>query len=73
MNQRVIHAGFLWINQSNNRLAALYQAADWRFDGARQSGPTDCDSRDPVWTWSVAKRVCQGAQTNSRDSRSRTR
>ena len=42
-------------------------------DGARQSGPTDCDSRDLVWTWSVAKSVCQGAQTDSRDSRSRTR
>jgi hypothetical protein len=33
MNQRGIHAGFLWINQSNNRLAALYRAAGWRFDG----------------------------------------
>jgi hypothetical protein len=33
MNQRGIRAGFLWINQANNRLAALYRAAGWRFDG----------------------------------------
>jgi hypothetical protein len=33
MNQRGIRAGFLWINQTNSRLAALYRAAGWRFDG----------------------------------------
>ena len=33
MNQRGIRAGFLWINQANNRLAALYRAAGPRFDG----------------------------------------
>jgi hypothetical protein len=33
MNQRGIRAGFLWINEANNRLAALYRAAGWRFDG----------------------------------------
>ena len=32
MNQRGIRAGFLWINQANKRLAALYRAAGWRFD-----------------------------------------
>jgi len=33
MNQRGIHAGFLWINQANKRLADFYRAAGWRFDG----------------------------------------
>jgi hypothetical protein len=33
MNQRGIRAGFLWINRANHRLAALYQATGWRFDG----------------------------------------
>jgi hypothetical protein len=33
MNQRGICAGFLWINQINTRLAALYQSTGWRFDG----------------------------------------
>jgi len=33
MNQRDIRARFLWINQLNNRLPALYQSTDWRFDG----------------------------------------
>ena len=33
MNQRGIRAGFLWINQLSNRLPALYQSTDWRFDG----------------------------------------
>ena len=33
MNQRGIRAGFLWINQINPRLAALYQSTGWRFDG----------------------------------------
>jgi hypothetical protein len=33
MNQRGIRAGFLWINQINTRLAALYQSTGWRFDG----------------------------------------
>jgi hypothetical protein len=33
MNQRGIRAGFLWINRAQHRLAALYQATGWRFDG----------------------------------------
>jgi hypothetical protein len=33
MNQCGIRAGFLWINQANTRLAALYQATGWQFDG----------------------------------------
>jgi hypothetical protein len=33
MNQRGIRAGFLWINQANSRLAALYRASGWQFDG----------------------------------------
>jgi hypothetical protein len=33
MNQRGIRAGFLWINQANDRLAGLYRATGWRFDG----------------------------------------
>jgi hypothetical protein len=33
MNQRGIRAGFLWINRTNHRLAALYRAAGWQFDG----------------------------------------
>jgi hypothetical protein len=33
MNQLGIRAGFLWINQANSRLAALYRATGWRFDG----------------------------------------
>jgi hypothetical protein len=32
-HERGIRAGFLWINRANNRLAALYQAPGWRFDG----------------------------------------
>jgi hypothetical protein len=33
MNERGIRAGFLWINRASNRLAALYRAAGWQFDG----------------------------------------
>ena len=33
MNQRGIHAGFLWIDLANDRLANLYRASGWRFDG----------------------------------------
>ena len=33
MHQRGIHAGFLWINQTNTLLAALHQSLGWRFDG----------------------------------------
>jgi hypothetical protein len=33
MTQLGIRAGFLWINQANNRLAGLYQATGWQFDG----------------------------------------
>jgi hypothetical protein len=35
MNQRGIRAGFLWVNRANDRLASLYRAAGWRFDGLR--------------------------------------
>jgi hypothetical protein len=35
MHQRGIHAGFLWINQTETRLAALHESAGWRFDGLR--------------------------------------
>src|SRR6266550_6204568 len=35
MYQRGIRAGFLWINQINPRLAALYQSTGWRFDGLK--------------------------------------
>jgi hypothetical protein len=33
MHQRGIGAGFLWVNRSNERLAALYQSSGWQFDG----------------------------------------
>ncbi len=33
MNQRGIHAGFLWINQTDTSLAALHQSIGWRCDG----------------------------------------
>ena len=33
MHQRGIHAGFLWINQTETRLAALHESMGWRFDG----------------------------------------
>jgi hypothetical protein len=33
MNQRGVRAGFLWINLANDRLASLYRATGWRFDG----------------------------------------
>jgi len=33
MNQRGIRAGFLWINLANDRLASVYRATGWRFDG----------------------------------------
>jgi len=33
MHQRGIRAGFLWINQTRPRLAALHQSMGWRFDG----------------------------------------
>jgi hypothetical protein len=33
MNERGIRTGFLWINRANHRLAALYEATGWRFDG----------------------------------------
>ena len=35
MNQRGIHAGFLWVNQINTRLSVLYQSTGWRFDGLK--------------------------------------
>lgn len=35
MNQRGIRAGFLWINQINTRLPALYQSTGWHFDGLK--------------------------------------
>ena len=33
MHQRGIRAGFLWINQTDTRLAALHESTGWRFDG----------------------------------------
>jgi hypothetical protein len=35
MHQRGIHAGFLWINETETRLAALHQSLGWRFDGLK--------------------------------------
>jgi hypothetical protein len=35
MHQRGIHAGFLWINQTETRLAALHETMGWRFDGLK--------------------------------------
>ncbi len=35
MHQRGIRAGFLWINQSETRLAALHASMGWRFDGLK--------------------------------------
>jgi hypothetical protein len=33
MHQRGIRAGFLWINETETRLAALHESMGWRFDG----------------------------------------
>jgi hypothetical protein len=33
MYQRGIRAGFLWVNQTDTRLAALHESMGWRFDG----------------------------------------
>jgi hypothetical protein len=33
MHQHGIHAGFLWINQTETRLAALHESMGWHFDG----------------------------------------
>jgi long-chain acyl-CoA synthetase len=33
MHQRGIRAGFLWINHTDTRLAALHELMGWRFDG----------------------------------------
>jgi hypothetical protein len=35
MDQRGIRAGFLWINQTDTRLAALHESMGWRFDGLK--------------------------------------
>jgi hypothetical protein len=35
MNQRGIRAGFLWIDQTNSRLIALYESTGWRLDGLK--------------------------------------
>jgi hypothetical protein len=35
MHQRGIRAGFLWINQTETRLAALHESTGWRFDGLK--------------------------------------
>ena len=35
MHQRGIHAGFLWINEAEDRLAKLYQSMGWQFDGLK--------------------------------------
>jgi hypothetical protein len=35
MHQRGIRAGFLWVNQTDTRLAALHESMGWRFDGLK--------------------------------------
>jgi len=35
MHQRGIRAGFLWVDETNTRLAALHQSMGWCFDGLR--------------------------------------
>ena len=35
MHQRGIRTGFLWINQTETRLAALHESMGWRFDGLK--------------------------------------
>jgi hypothetical protein len=35
MHQRGIRAGFLWINEAENRLGKLYQSMGWQFDGLK--------------------------------------
>jgi hypothetical protein len=35
MHERGIRAGFLWINQTNARLAVLHKSMGWRFDGLK--------------------------------------
>lgn len=35
MHQRGIRAGFLWINEAENRLAKMYQSMGWQFDGLK--------------------------------------
>jgi hypothetical protein len=35
MHQRGIRTGFLWINQTDTRLAALHESMGWRFDGLK--------------------------------------
>jgi hypothetical protein len=35
MHQHGIHAGFLWVNQTDTRLAALHESMGWRFDGLK--------------------------------------
>jgi hypothetical protein len=37
MHQRGIRAGFLWINQTATRLAALHHSMGWRFDGLQDN------------------------------------
>ncbi len=35
MHQRGVRAGFLWVNETNSRLAALHQSMGWKFDGLK--------------------------------------
>lgn len=35
MHKRGVRAGFLWINETNARLAALHKSMGWRFDGLK--------------------------------------
>jgi hypothetical protein len=35
MHRRGIRAGFLWINQTDTRLAALHESMGWQFDGLK--------------------------------------
>jgi hypothetical protein len=35
MHERGIHAGFLWINETEQRLASVHQSEGWQFDGLK--------------------------------------
>jgi hypothetical protein len=35
MHERGIHAGFLWINETEPRLAAVHHSNGWQFDGLK--------------------------------------
>jgi hypothetical protein len=35
LHQRGVRRGFLWVNETNTRLAALHESMGWRFDGVQ--------------------------------------